>query len=578
MPFIFSGHMEEITMNRTLPIGNDQFRLVREKNEYYVDKSLFIKEFLEKKDTAALITRPRRFGKTLNMTMLREFLDITRDSRKLFDGLNIMETEYVKEMNSRPVVYFTFKDCTGNNPKELMQSVWNSIFQEYRRYYEIFEGTVDKKDLYYIQFYQTLQDGLEKKLDRTDLSFSIQYLLTAVCRFYGKEAVLLVDEYDQPVLCSYENEYREEMGDFFSAMYGAALKGNEYVSQALLTGIQRVAKESIFSKLNNLQVYSVVCKDYAGYFGMTADETQKVLEHYGLGLTEEVRRKYNGYRFGGMDIYNPWSVLNYAKNKRLGDYWVNTSTNYLIRQSLGSAGNHFRKDFDRLIEEGETTAGVNLETSFIELQDTQSLWGLLVNSGYVTVSDDSQGHTVKHGPDRIDGRSHLRYDNTLMKMRIPNDEVRAELQKIVAEQAHISDDSLRGMFWYLQNGDMEHFMSVYQEIVTSCTSYFDAKENAYHMLFLGMCISLRGLYKVTSNVEMGLGRSDIRLEALRLGLCHVLIEFKQGEDIMKLKEEALRQIMDKQYYAGLEGRVLCIGIAHDKKMCRMAWEYVEVKS
>ena len=201
-----------------------------------------------------------------------------------------------------------------------------------------------------------------------------------------------------------------------------------------------------------------------------------------------------------------------------------------------------------------------------------------MNSGYVTVSDDTQGHTVKHGPDRIDGRSHLRYDNTLMKMRIPNDEVRAELQKIVAEQAHISDDSLRGMFWYLQNGDMEHFMSVYQEIVTSCTSYFDAKENAYHMLFLGMCISLRGLYKVTSNVEMGLGRSDIRLEALRLGLCHVLIEFKQGEDIMKLKEEALRQIMDKQYYAGLEGRVLCIGIAHDKKMCRMAWEYVEVKS
>lgn len=413
-------------MSKILPIGNDQFRLVRERNEYYVDKSLFIKEFLEKRDTAALITRPRRFGKTMNLTMLREFLDITRDSRELFDGLKIMDTEYAGEMNSRPVIYFTFKDCSGKNPEELMQSVWNAIFQEYRRYYGVFEGKAEKKDLYYIQFYQTLQDGLDKKLSRMDLSFSIQYLITAVCHFYGKEVVLLVDEYDQPVLCSYENGYREELGDFFGTMYGAALKGNAHVSQAFLTGIQRVAKESIFSKLNNLQVYSVICKDYASYFGMTEDETKQVLEHFGLELTESVKHKYDGYVFGGVEIYNPWSLLNYVKNKKLGDYWVNTSTNYLVKQALGSAKDHFRKDFDKLIEEGETIAGVNLETSFIELRDTQSLWGLLVNSGYVTVTGD--------------------YDSMLMKMRVPNDEVKSELQKIVAEQAHISDDSLREMF------------------------------------------------------------------------------------------------------------------------------------
>ncbi len=541
-------------MSRTLPIGDDQFRSVREKHAYYVDKSLFIKEFLEKQDTAALITRPRRFGKTLNMTMLREFLDITRDSRELFGGLKIMETEYAQEINSRPVVYFTFKDCAGKNQEELMQSLWNSIFQEYRRYYGIFEGKVDKRDLYYIQFYQTLQEGLDKNLSRIDLSFSIQYLVTAVWRFFGKEAVLFIDEYDQPVLSSYENGYRDEMGEFFSAMYGSALKGNEYVSQALLTGIQRVAKESIFSKLNNLQVYSVVCEDYAECFGMTEDEVKEVLDHYGLELTKAVKQKYNGYQFCGIDIYNPWSVLNYAKNKKLGDYWVNTSTNYLVRQALNSAGNHFRKDFDRLIEEGVTTAGVNLETSFMEVQDTQSLWGLLVNSGYVAVTGD--------------------YDTIFMKMRIPNDEVKSELQKIVAEQAHISDDSLIGMFHYLQEGDMEHFMTVYKDIVISCTSYFDAKENAYHMLFLGMCISLRGLYKVTSNLEMGLGRSDILLEALHPGQCHILIEFKQGVDLVKLKKEALGQIMENRYYAGLKGRVLCLGIAHNKKECDMVWEYV----
>lgn len=543
-------------MDKTLPIGNDQFRLVRERNEYYVDKSLFIKEFLEKRDTAALITRPRRFGKTMNLTMLREFLDITRDSRELFDGLKIMDTEYAGEMNSRPVIYFTFKDCSGKNPEELMQSVWNAIFQEYRRYYGVFEGKAEKKDLYYIQFYQTLQDGLDKKLSRMDLSFSIQYLITAVCHFYGKEVVLLVDEYDQPVLCSYENGYREELGDFFGTMYGAALKGNARVSQAFLTGIQRVAKESIFSKLNNLQVYSVICKDYASYFGMTEDETKQVLEHFGLKLTESVKHKYDGYVFGGVEIYNPWSLLNYVKNKKLGDYWINTSTNYLVKQALGSAKDHFRKDFDKLIEEGETIAGVNLETSFIELRDTQSLWGLLVNSGYVTVTGD--------------------YDSMLMKMRVPNDEVKSELQKIVAEQAHISDDSLREMFQYLQDGDMEHFMSVYREIVLSCTSYFDAKENAYHMLFLGMCISLRRLYKVTSNLETGLGRSDILLEALCQGMSHILIEFKQGKDLVRLKEEALDQIINNQYYAHLNGKILCIGIAHNKKECDMAWKYVQV--
>lgn len=543
-------------MDKTLPIGNDQFRLVRERNEYYVDKSLFIKEFLEKRDTAALITRPRRFGKTMNLTMLREFLDITRDSRELFDGLKIMDTEYAGEMNSRPVVYFTFKDCSGKNPEELMQSVWNAIFQEYRRYYGVFEGKAEKKDLYYIQFYQTLQDGLDKKLSRMDLSFSIQYLITAVCHFYGKEVVLLVDEYDQPVLCSYENGYREEIGDFFGTMYGAALKGNAHVSQAFLTGIQRVAKENIFSKLNNLQVYSVICKDYASYFGMTEDETKQVLEHFGLELTESVKHKYDGYVFGGVEIYNPWSLLNYVKNKKLGDYWINTSTNYLVKQALGSAKDHFRKDFDKLIEEGETIAGVNLETSFIELRDTQSLWGLLVNSGYVTVTGD--------------------YDSMLMKMRVPNDEVKSELQKIVAEQAHISDDSLREMFQYLQDGDMEHFMSVYREIVLSCTSYFDAKENAYHMLFLGMCISLRRLYKVTSNLETGLGRSDILLEALCQGMSHILIEFKQGKDLVRLKEEALDQIINNQYYAHLNGKILCIGIAHNKKECDMAWKYVQV--
>ena len=384
---------------------------------------------------------------------------------------------------------------------------------------------------------------------------SIQYLITAVYRFYKTEPVLLIDEYDQPVLCSYENGFREELGDFFAAMFGTAVKGNEYVTQVLLTGIQRIAKESIFSKLNNLQVYSVIREDYASCFGLTEDETRQLLRYYGLELTDKVKNKYDGYRLRGLEIYNPWSILNYMKHEELGDYWINTSTNYLIRQALDSAGPHFRKDFDRLIEEGEVKASVNLETSFMELQDTQSLWGLLVNSGYVTVTGIEKGG--------------------FLKLRIPNEEVKSEFQKIVAEQANISPDSLRSMFQYLQDGDMEHFLSVYQEIVLSCTSYHDARENAYHMLFLGMCISLRGMYKIKSNLEAGEGRSDILMESLDQKRCYIIIEFKQGEDVEKKKTEALEQIISKQYFADLRGKILCMGIAHNKKECQIAWKYVE---
>lgn len=542
-------------MKRILPIGNDQFRDVRERGAYYVDKTLMIRDFIEYGNLVALITRPRRFGKTINVTMLRDFFDITQDSRDIFRGLAIMDTEYGALINSRPVICLTFKDCSGRTPDVLRARFNTVIAKEYEKYAGIFAGKVDPEGFYERIFYRDLENLNYSRASFTELSSMVENLMRLVKKFYGKAPLLLLDEYDQPILSSYENGYHDELGDFFSVFYGSALKGNEDLWMALLTGIQRVAKESIFSKLNNIRVYTVLDERYSEYFGLTERETEALLENYGLKLNAVVKNKYDGYHIGRQEMYNPWSVLNYADSGVLRNYWVNTSTNYLIHEALKGASGYFMKNFETLLSQGIVETAVTLETSFIEQQNDYSLWGLLVNSGYLTVVEAE--------------------DELLMKLRIPNEEVASEFQKMVAEYSHIQNSDLEQMFKSLMKQELDTFMDIYSRIVLECTSYYDSLENAYHMLFLGMCVSLRGLYRVTSNRESGHGRSDITLEAKRKGSVHVIVEFKQGEEIEALKEEALKQILDHKYYAGLTGQVLCIGLAHNKKQCAMAYETIE---
>ena len=372
---------------------------------------------------------------------------------------------------------------------------------------------------------------------------------------FKKKPILLIDEYDQPILSSYEYGYHDELGAFFSTFYGAALKGNQSLDQALLTGIQRVAKESIFSQLNNPKVYTVMSRQYASYFGLTASETAGLLRDYGLELNEEVQRMYNGYQFAGIGIYNPWSILNYADNGFLDNYWAYTSSNYLIRQALTKAGASFWQDFDCLAAGKETTVWLNLDTSYVERESNYSLWGLLVNAGYLTVLH--------------------RNDATSAVVRIPNGEVMSELLMIVTEISGLEGQGLSRMFAALLSGDIDRFLMLYQEAVISCTSYMDARENAYHMLMLGMCMTLRGSYEVTSNMEAGLGRSDITLKAMIPGKLHVVIELKQGEDMEGLAKRALEQILEQQYYHALKGNVLCVGLAHNKKQCSLVHKIID---
>lgn len=541
-------------MKQPLPIGTDDFAKVRENGYYYVDKSLMIKDFIEMKDEVALIARPRRFGKTLNMTMLREFFDITKDSRGIFEGLEIMNTEYASLINTKPVIYLTFKDCKGATLDELQFLIKQKLYQEYLRYEKLLRDKLDKSSFETRDFYAMIDVLRDANSSYPLYTTALQQLTQIVWDGFGIKPILLVDEYDQPTIGSYEFGYHDAVGTFFSNFYGSAMKGNSSLEQALITGVQRVAKESIFSQFNNARVYTVLHKQYAPYFGLTALETENLLTHYGMELDENVQKKYDGYLFGGIEMYNPWSILNYADIGTLDNYWINTSSNYLIRSALQSADRRFWSDFEQLISGKEISVWFTLETSYIERDSNYSLWGLLVNSGYLT--------TLK------------RVDSNTAVIKIPNDEVMSEFQILIAEISGIDGLDLQQMLSCLLNKNMIRFFELYQKIVISCTSYMDAKENAYHMLFLGMCIALRGSYEVRSNIEAGHGRSDITLQALTPNNIHVILEFKQGEDVERLKEDALQQIMDQEYYTGLAGEVLCVGVAHDKKKCSMSYKMI----
>ena len=406
-----------MTMKR-LPIGIDDFEKLRQGGYYYVDKTLMIKDFLEMKDEVALIARPRRFGKTLNMTMLRDFFDMTKNSLDLFHGLAIMETEYGKQINSRPVIYFTFKDCKGDTAEDVFLLVKQKIYQEFLRYEKILRGKLDRTSYEGMDFYDMIDALRNPKTPIPLWTNSIQLLTQIVKEIFGVPPILLIDEYDQPIMSSYEKNFHEQMGTFFSNLYGSAMKGNSALGQALLTGVQRVAKESIFSQFNNARVYTVLNPQYASYFGLTEPEVEALLRTYGLSLTEAVKKEYDGYSFGGVEVYNPWSLLNYADTKVLDYYWINTSSNTFIRKILQRADQRFWENFDHLVLGEEVVVGLTLETSYIERDSNYSLWGLLVNSGYLTVRQ--------------------RVDVNTAVVKIPNEEVMSEFQVLISEIARIA--------------------------------------------------------------------------------------------------------------------------------------------
>lgn len=531
---------------KPLPIGIDNFRKLREAGYYYTDKSMLIADWLSDGSEVTLITRPRRFGKTLNMDMVKEFLDIDTDSRSIFEGLAVMNTPWKEQLNSRPVIFLSFRNAKDIKPN-MMKLLKSEIGHEYQRFHEALEALTGQSRDEYQKISASLATGDE---DWLPINEAIAFLTQAVSLYYGKNPVLLIDEYDTPMTSAFADGYYDELRPFFTALYATALKGNPYLDRALLTGIQRIAKENIFSGLNNLRICTVTVPRYDQYFGFTEQEASELLETYGLLLNENVKAMYDGYRFGNRELYNPWSIINYASDGTLVPYWVNTSSNALIRKNILAADSDFFHCFEELVEDGTTEVAVLLDTSFFELRKTETLWGMLMNAGYITQVDEM---------DPLSG---------FCTVRIPNQEVKREFQAIVAQYTRIGESSLKEMFHYLvRKRNIPKFIRCYREIVLKATSFYDAKENAYHMLMLGMCIYLDQDYEITSNLEAGLGRSDITLKGKKPGDCHVIMEFKQGEDLEKLAQEALCQIEEKHYDTGLSGEILLMGIAHHIKEC-----------
>lgn len=541
-------------MRKTVGLGEDNFQTLIEENHFFIDKTLLIQDFLESDAKVALITRPRRFGKTLNMSMLANFLDITKNSKYLFQDMNIMQTSYANDINQYPVIFVSFKNAKGEK-KDAIKLLKKALFDEYKRfdfiYYHLSENSKEE--------YKMVWEGLknQKNTELTDINDCLQLLCQFLFEYYGKKVILLIDEYDTPFIEAHGHGYYDEVHSGLAAILTTSLKGNNYLKKAMLTGIQRIAKENIFSGLNNLSVYGVNHEKYAEYFGLLESETITFLEYFNLNFTKEVKELYDGYRIGGIEIYNPWSISNYASEKKLDTYWKNSSNNVMVKKALGSCSKIFSMKYNELITNGETIINADLSTSYYEDMKDATLWALLINSGYLTIIE-----TIDHDTYRV---------------RIPNEEVREDFKDITAHYLHIDNQILFGLEKAFKKKNFDEINVYYQTYVMETSSYHDFKnENSCHMLFLGLCAYLCNSYKIHSNREAGSGRYDILLESKSISFPSYILEFKYtSEKNMSLKDlaqEAIKQIVNLNYAAELKGDVVYVGIGQSGKQAELLFQ------
>ncbi len=334
---------------KAIPIGISDYRKLRQNDYYYVDKTLMIKDFLERKSQVTLITRPRRFGKTINMSMMAEFFDITKDSKEIFKGTKIMDTPYAKEINQYPTIFISFADAKRDKTS-VVSTVKDQILKEWDRYNYVFNNLSKYEQNKHDVLENILMNYLNGSLE--GIGDAISFLMEKLQSYYNKEVMVFVDEYDTPFIESHVNCFYDEVRGGLSSLLHNSLKTSNSLKYAMLTGIQRVAKENIFSDLNNLDVYTVLDNGYNNFFGFDNEETQQILEYYHLKLDDKVREMYDGYKMGNIEIYNPWSILNYAKRQEFIPYWVNTSANVMIKDAITKSDDDFKNEYEKLITNG----------------------------------------------------------------------------------------------------------------------------------------------------------------------------------------------------------------------------------
>lgn len=543
-------------MRKAIPLGVVDYETLKNQNYFFIDKSMMIYDFLMRKSTVTLITRPRRFGKTINMSMMSSFFDITKDSKEIFKDTKIVETEYISEMNQYPTIFISFANAK-NDKWNVVKEIKLQLRKEYDRYAHVFE---QKMTVFEQNEYESLVQGLMTKNDGIldNIIDALSFLMERLEKYYHKKVMVFIDEYDTPFIEAHVGGYYEELRGGLSSLLHNALKTSTSLHYAMMTGIQRVAKENIFSDLNNLVVCTVKDPEYSQYFGFTEEETKQTLEYYDLSLNDEVKSMYDGYHFGEHDIYNPWSILNYASRKVLEPYWVNTSSNTMIKKAISSSDEAFERGYEELIRNGKLETTVKMDTSFFEVNNTENLWGLLVNAGYLTL------HKT------------ISIQDSLYIIKIPNQEVQLEFRKLTAYHLKATETDLTVLFNSLKCCRKEDFEDRYRKILLTLPSYHDLKdENSYHMMLLGMCAWLSNEYEVISNREVGKGRCDIILKSKKSQILYIL-EFKytndSSVDLKQLAKSAIDQIDSRRYDSELSGTVIHIGLAHYQKNVEIEWQ------
>lgn len=543
-------------MRKAIPLGVVDYETLKNQNYFFIDKSMMIYDFLMRKSTVTLITRPRRFGKTINMSMMSSFFDITKDSKEIFKDTKIVETEYISEMNQYPTIFISFANAK-NDKWNVVKEIKLQLRKEYDRYAHVFE---QKMTVFEQNEYESLVQGLMTKNDGIldNIIDALSFLMERLEKYFHKKVMVFIDEYDTPFIEAHVGGYYEELRGGLSSLLHNALKTSTSLHYAMMTGIQRVAKENIFSDLNNLVVCTVKDPEYSQYFGFTEEETKQTLEYYDLSLNDEVKSMYDGYHFGEHDIYNPWSILNYASRKVLEPYWVNTSSNTMIKKAISSSDEAFERGYEELIRNGKLETTVKMDTSFFEVNNTENLWGLLVNAGYLTL------HKT------------ISIQDSLYIIKIPNQEVQLEFRKLTAYHLKATETDLTVLFNSLKCCRKEDFEDRYRKILLTLPSYHDLKdENSYHMKLLGMCAWLSNEYEVISNREVGKGRCDIILKSKKSQISYIL-EFKytndSSVDLKQLAKSAIDQIDSRRYDSELSGTVIHIGLAHYQKNVEIEWQ------
>ena len=534
-------------MARTVGIGKQDFEKVRKEHIFYIDKTKFIQEWWENEDDVTLITRPRRFGKTLNMSMLEKFFSIQYADRKdLFRGLAIWDDERYRELHGTyPVISLSFAAVKEKSYAMAIARINQLLTNLYSANEFLMEdGILDDKEKRFFL-------SVDVTMDEITATMAIHQLSLFLSKYYGKNVIILLDEYDTPMQEAYMNGYWDELTSFTRSMFNATFKTNIYLERAIMTGITRISKESIFSDLNNLEVVTTTSEKYADCFGFREDEVFAALDEYGLSSKKkEVKTWYDGFTFGGQkDIYNPWSILNYLDKKQIGTYWANSSSNHLAGKLIQEGSQNLKESFESLLQRKSIIVELDEQIVYDQLSnDELAIWSLLLASGYLKVKNMNTYATDF-------GEWKQEYE-----LELTNFEVGAMFRNMVRKWFSRSAGGYNAFIKALLHDDVKG-MNIYMNKIAMATfSYFDTRKNPskeeperfYHGFVLGLMVELADQYVLTSNRESGFGRYDVMLEPRRSGDVGIIIEFKiqdrsEETELSETVNAALKQIEEREY-------------------------------